>query len=433
MIKGADIGWLSMLEKLGISYVDENMNQSDPLDLLKGFGINTIRLRLFVDPPGSCFWRKNNGQRVMLGFCDRKGVRDAAKRARDKGFKLMIDFHYSDHFADPEYQDIPKLWAAADDVWAVALIQEHTERFLEALRDDGVEPDFVQVGNEINNGMLFPLGSYPDEKRSLAKFLTAGYDAVKKVFPKARVITHLAEGNDRKQFEKFFDDVLIHYKAKTDIIGMSYYPYWLGKGYKETINDLSLNLMKCAKKYDKDVMICEIGGLETEPEDLVSRIKFLRSNGFNGFNVTIPLKVPVTLFLSECDNISNTLVIIKSAGNRRFGGFASEIWESPTSAKFKDDKNSFLFSLDKQKIYSYRNNGNALRCFQNYGPCFGGGCDIGVLAHPIQEKLLYTFETYENSSYNFFGDKNALSESGSGSSNCICASEIEVFQVVLES
>ena len=138
-------------------------------------------------------------------------------------------------------------------------------------------------------------------------------------------------------------------------------------------------------------------------------------------------------FHSRCDNIPNTLVLIKSAGNRRFGGFASEIWESPTSAKFKDDKNSFLFSLDKQKIYSYKNDGNALRCFQNYGPCFGGGCDIGVLAHPIQEKLLYTYETYENSSYNFFGDKNALSESGSGSSNCICASEIEVFQVVLES
>ena len=103
-------------------------------------------------------------------------------------------------------------------------------------------------------------------------------------------------------------------------------------------------------------------------------------------------------FHSRCDNIPNTLVLIKSAGNRRFGGFASEIWESPTSGKYKDDKNSFLFSLDKQKIYSYRNNGNALYCFQNYGPCFGSGCDIGVLAHPIQEKLLYTFETYENSS-----------------------------------
>ena len=136
-------------------------------------------------------------------------------------------------------------------------------------------------------------------------------------------------------------------------------------------------------------------------------------------------------FHSRCDNIPNTLVLIKSAGNRRFGGFASEIWESPTSAKYKDDKNSFLFSLDKQKIYSYKNDGNALECYQNYGPCFGCGFTIGVYPHPIQEKKLYTYETYEKSSYNFYGDKNALSESGSGS--WIYASEIEVFQVILES
>ena len=150
------------------------------------------------------------------------------------------------------------------------------------------------------------------------------------------------------------------------------------------------------------------------------------------YQATIDGDGPIN-FHSRCDNIPNTLVLIKSAGNRRFGGFASEIWESNTSGKYKDDKNSFLFSLDKQKIYSYKNDGNALRCHQDIGPCFGCGLTIGVLAHPIQEKALYTYETYEKSSYNFYGDKNALSESGSGNSNRICASEIEVFQVVLES
>lgn len=273
MIKGADISWLSMLEMLGISYVDDNMNVSDPLDLLKGFGINTLRMRLFVDPPSSCFWRKNNGQRVMLGLCDKKGTLETAKRAKAKGFKLLVDFHYSDHFADAEYQDIPKLWSAADDIWAVALIQEHTERFLEALRDEGITPEYVQIGNEINNGMLFPLGKYPEERRSLASFLTAGYDAVKKISPKTRVIAHLADGHDRKGYEEFFDDIIGVYKAKTDIIGMSYYPCRIGKTYKETIHDLSVNLMKCAKKYDKDVMVCEVGGLENEPEETAKMIK----------------------------------------------------------------------------------------------------------------------------------------------------------------
>ena len=148
------------------------------------------------------------------------------------------------------------------------------------------------------------------------------------------------------------------------------------------------------------------------------------------YQATIDGDGPIN-FHSRCDNIPNTLVLIKSAGNRRFGGFASEIWESTTTGKFKDDKNSFLFSLDKQKIYSYKNDGKAIICNQVLGPCFGSGNAIRVQAHSIQEKALYTYETYEKSSYNFYGDKNALSESGSGS--WIYASEIEVFQVILES
>ena len=148
------------------------------------------------------------------------------------------------------------------------------------------------------------------------------------------------------------------------------------------------------------------------------------------YQATIDGDGPIN-FHSRCDNIPNTLVLIKSAGNRRFGGFASETWESPTGEKNKDDKNSFLFSLDKQKIYSYKNDGKALRCSQNNGPCFGYGYTIGVEDHSIQEKKLYTNETYEKSSYNFYGDKNALSEDGKGSR--IYASEIEVFQVILES
>lgn len=272
MIKGADIGWVSMLEALGITYVDENMDKTDPLDLLKSYGINTVRLRLFVDPPSSCYWKKTNDERVMLGFCDRKNVIKMAKRAAEKDMYIMICLHYSDHFADPEHQDIPKLWEAADDVWAWGLIQEHTEKFMELLRDEGISPDFVQVGNEINNGMLWPLGKYPEEKRTLAKFIAAGYDAVKGVFPDAKVITHLAEGQDKAKFQEFFDDMLLTYGAKTDVIGMSYYPYWTGKPYQETIKDLTMNLMKCASKYDKDVMICEIGGLEDKPEETCEMI-----------------------------------------------------------------------------------------------------------------------------------------------------------------
>ena len=150
------------------------------------------------------------------------------------------------------------------------------------------------------------------------------------------------------------------------------------------------------------------------------------------YQATIDGDGPIN-FHSRCDNFPNTLTIIRSAENWRFGGFASETWDS--SGKYKDDKNAFLFSLDKQKIYPYIYDGNALFCNPFDGPCFGyvlnGGCTIAINGNSIQENKLYTNESYENVSYNFYGDKNALSEDGKSSG--IFASEIEVFQVIFES
>ena len=133
-------------------------------------------------------------------------------------------------------------------------------------------------------------------------------------------------------------------------------------------------------------------------------------------------------FHSRCDNIPNTLVLIKSAGNRRFGGFTSSQWSSPSNGEWNDDPNAFLFSLDKQKIYSYKNDKKAIYCYKDYGPIFGAAHDIYIGQHGIQEKLLYTYESSSSCSYNYNGDNNALSEDGKGS--CIYAAEYEVFQVI---
>ena len=131
-------------------------------------------------------------------------------------------------------------------------------------------------------------------------------------------------------------------------------------------------------------------------------------------------------FHSKCDNIPNTLVLIKSAGNRRFRGFTSQVWES-TSGSYKDDKNAFLFSLDKQRIYPYKNNGNAIYNNTNYGPTFGSGHDICIINKAIQEKKLYTYESNSSSTYNYYGDSNGLSENGSG--YWIFPVKYEVFQI----
>lgn len=133
-------------------------------------------------------------------------------------------------------------------------------------------------------------------------------------------------------------------------------------------------------------------------------------------------------FHSKCDNIPNTLTVIKSAGNRRFGGFTTQTWDS--SNKYKDDIYSFLFSLDKHLIYSYKYNGKAIYCSSDLGPTFGYGNDIYIGPNVIQAKKMFTHESWSGSSYDYYGDKNALSESGNA--RYINAVEYEVFQIIFE-
>ena len=136
-----------------------------------------------------------------------------------------------------------------------------------------------------------------------------------------------------------------------------------------------------------------------------------------------------SIFHSKCDNIPYTLTIICSEKKRRFGGFTTAVWD--TSGSYKDDKKSFLFSLDKKKIYSFKSNGQAIYCHKDFGPTFGSGYTIKIGGNAIKEKKLYTYEFYpDGCSYNFNGDTTALSESGKGNSSCIYSTEYEVFKVL---
>ena len=188
--------------------------------------------------------------------------------------------------------------------------------------------------------------------------------------------------------------------------------------FKEGINNNHLFNYKSVIMEDKEFNIIHLG-IKSRLNKEVKEIKKL-------YQATIDGDGAIN-FHSKCDNIPNTLVLIKSAGNRRFGGFTTQTWESD-NGKYKDDKNAFLFSLDKQRIYCYKNAGNAIYCHKNQGPSFGCGHDIYLGNNAIQNKKLYTYESYSSSSYNYIGDNNALSEDGRGS--YIYPVEIEVFQVI---
>lgn len=264
---GADVGWLSQLEAQGITWVDDNGIAKDAMALLKEKGVDTIRIRAFVNPPSSFSWTKPDGSTCLLGYNDTAGVLYTAERAADLGMDIMLVLHYSDHFADPMYQDIPEAWTDASAEQLEQYIYDYTYYIMDQLAEKDIYPKWVEVGNEVNGGILYPYGDSTNNFEQLAEYLNSGYDAVKAVSPNSKVVTHLANlgnlGIGSSDFTWFLDNFINTYGGKTDVIGMSYYPYWIGG---DDIEGLSYNLYDISQKYGKEVMICETGGDEADPE-----------------------------------------------------------------------------------------------------------------------------------------------------------------------
>lgn len=262
---GADIGWMKQLEDEGVRWTDDNGKQADALQILKDHGINAVRLRVFVNPPNNYYWLKDGTTWTMLGYSDKAGVLAAAKRAKALGMRVMVDFHYSDVFADPGHQMKPNKWAGYTNTQLQTAVYTHTYDVMSELKNHGISPDWVQVGNEINSGIMLPDGSTNDFNK-LTGFLNKGYDAVKAVSPSSKVVSHLAHGTDNSLFRWWFDQFFKN-GGKTDIIGVSFYPYWEGKPYWELTGNLSSNLNDMASRYNKEVMVVELGGDENNPKD----------------------------------------------------------------------------------------------------------------------------------------------------------------------
>lgn len=246
--KGADVGWLPQMEATGYKFYDNNGKETDCLQLLKDLGMNSIRLRVWVNPSDD----------KASGHCSKEETVAMALRAQKMGFRIMINFHYSDSWADPAKQFKPKAWEKHTFPELLNDVYNHTFDVINALKVAGVTPEWVQVGNEIPGGMMWPEGS-TDNWPQLGQLLNKGYDAVKAVDKNIKVIVHVDEGNNNEKFRTFFDNATAQ-KVKYDVIGLSYYPYWIKKDYSETIADLQFNLNDMAKRYNKEVMIVEVGG-----------------------------------------------------------------------------------------------------------------------------------------------------------------------------
>lgn len=259
--KGADVGWLPQMEATGYKFYDADGKGKDCLQLLKDRGMNSIRLRVWVNP---------NDDKTS-GHCSKEETIAMALRAQKMGMRVMINFHYSDSWADPAKQFKPKAWENHSFPELLNDVYNHTFDVINALKVAGVTPEWVQVGNEIPGGMLWPEGS-TDNWVQLGQLLNKGYDAVKTVDKNIKVIVHVDEGNNNAKFRWFFDNATAQ-KVKYDIIGLSYYPFWIKKDYSETIADLEFNLNDMVKRYNKDVMIVEVGGEDDKVQNTYELLK----------------------------------------------------------------------------------------------------------------------------------------------------------------
>ena len=277
-IMGADVSMLDELERAGAVFSDQNGRKGDCLAILKAGGINWIRLRVWNDPVNAAGVVENGkvlskaGDPVGGGNNDVASYIRIAKRARKLGLKVMLDFHYSDFWADPSKQTMPAAWVGLDLAALRRALYKFTDSSLKAMRAAGAMPDMIQIGNEVDNGFLWPVGKlYPsgDEKvggmDAFIALLKEASRAVRANDPNAsakpgtaayarriRIVIHLSSGGDQALYRKTFDPIVAA-GVDFDVIGLSFYPYWHG-----TIDDLSGNLAMLASRYKKDLLVAEI-------------------------------------------------------------------------------------------------------------------------------------------------------------------------------
>ncbi len=268
VVRGADLSWLSQLESRGVTWQDSSGQPADPLDLLKALGVQAVRLRVMVNPSATSYETFDTQGNVtsLLGFCDQSNVVTMAKRCQAKGLALLLDFHFSDTWASGMQQTPPAAWAQDTLPQFETAIATEVTSVLSALKSVGVTPRWLQLGNEIDEGILFGTQASGFVQgnsgwTNLVALLNSGYLAVKKFDPSILVILHLDQGGNNSLYRWWFD----HFQAAGglwDVTGMSFYPYWQPT---QTIADLQANMNDMVSRYGKPVILCEVGYLASEP------------------------------------------------------------------------------------------------------------------------------------------------------------------------
>jgi len=361
-IKGMDISSLTEVELLGGSFFD-NYEKEDLFTLLKKYGTNSIRLRLWNSPFAT------DDSSYLGGNCDIESILKLAKRAKAQEMSILLDLHYSDFWADPGKQFKPKAWTNLTGENLLKAVYDYTLATLKRFKANHVLPQYVQIGNEITNGMLWPDGkleaSVNDGTRlgypTLAKILRVAIRAVKEISPDTKIVLHLERSGDNAVYREWFDNILIKEKVNCDIIGVSYYVYWHGpfEGFIRNIKDVQ-------SRYRKPIMIVETSfGFTGKEYD-----ETLKPKNFAGLVMTdtkyesLDKKPPYTLSIDGQNAfIKKLLSTIEELGIIGFYYWepawlpnAGSSWASKAAIKYIQEKKGIGNEWANQGLFDYHGN-----------------------------------------------------------------------------
>ena len=263
--KGADLGWITEMESRGLKFYNKDGKATECTALFKELGFNAIRCRVWV----------NSAE----GWCSKEDVLVKAKRAKALGMDIMIDFHYSDWWADPGKQNVPAAWKDYNSTQMAAAVANHTKDVLSYLKTNNINIKWVQVGNEVENGMLWESGRVSGQNAAVfVQYFNAGAAAVKEIYPEAEVILHISNAWNADVLTWFYDLVNSN-GAEYDMIGLSLYPsYWENGGYPDWTSKTSsavANFNMLHTKYNKPVMLVEFGMPASEPEKGKAALQYI--------------------------------------------------------------------------------------------------------------------------------------------------------------
>jgi arabinogalactan endo-1,4-beta-galactosidase len=320
LLNGADVSWLPAIEQDGSKFFDAKSKQVDPLTLMKSAGLSVARVRLWVSPPD-----KHSSLTEVLAL---------AKRIKAAKLQLVLDIHFSDWWADPANQKIPVTWSGLSQDKLVRQVSSYTSSVLARLNRQGTSPSWVQIGNEIANGLLWPNGKLNSwsnaEFTAMSNLLNAATSAVKNSSSHPKVMIHLETGGDASKTNNWLTNAFANGLTRPNAIGLSYYPQWSG-----SLDAVSANIKNIVDHFGLPVAIAETAYLNSE-KSATHQLLDSAVNKLDGLAQTASGQAAYAAKICS--------VLRESAGNKALGVWW---WEgfSPNASRLRD-------SLDASQISS---------------------------------------------------------------------------------